>query len=474
MLRTKHFFAFFILFLGIVFFLSLKISNLGIRLSDTNIYFLTSFNILQGKVLYKDIFFTNLPLFPYISSFYFLITKGNLPVFYLTSAIEVSIISLLIYCIVFAKTKDKIVSVTSSFLYLFSFIVLSTSDHQTGVFSASLLMLLSYVFLGKNKYFVSGLFAGLCLLTKIYFIPIAFSFIFFIMFAGKKGELKKLDFFKLLSFRLFYFLVGLILISAAILIPSYIFSKGEILNNLLYSFSRLQGLSKSHIFSFFIIHDFFLFMLLIFNLFNYKKNLLFSFISFFSIVFLFYYQDIYYLYLNFFIPFLALSFFNFNSFIKEKLNPQRMVIPTIVVIAILINFLIYVSSYKNLQKVEGVRDFLEIIKKEKTQYLYGINDVTPALSYLTNVNLLENIIDTNENIFKKKILNKTILTKKAIQNKTMIVSYGAYYPTMGIEEILLSEIFEKNLVLKKCNLVYSSPIKSEGMANRLNLLKCFK
>src|SRR5690349_18321904 len=87
------------LILTLPFFL-LKITNLGIWLSDTNIYFYTGYQLLQGKSLYKDIFFTNFPLIPYVSALYFVLTRGNLPLFFFTATLEVLVAGFLIYVIV--------------------------------------------------------------------------------------------------------------------------------------------------------------------------------------------------------------------------------------------------------------------------------------------------------------------------------------------------------------------------------------
>src|SRR3989344_8518220 len=89
-------------------FLIIKIVNNSVRLSDTNIYFNIAYQIFQGKLLYKDIFFSNFPFFSYVSSFYYIITGKNIELFYFTSTIEVAIITTFIYFIVYRKTKDYI------------------------------------------------------------------------------------------------------------------------------------------------------------------------------------------------------------------------------------------------------------------------------------------------------------------------------------------------------------------------------
>src|SRR3989344_2258851 len=78
-------------------FLLVKADPFQIRISDTNIYFLTARQILEGRVLYKDIFFTNFPLFPYMSILYGFLTGWNLTYFFATPLVEIAIITLLIY-----------------------------------------------------------------------------------------------------------------------------------------------------------------------------------------------------------------------------------------------------------------------------------------------------------------------------------------------------------------------------------------
>lgn len=459
-MRKKTFFSIFFLSITALFFLIFKILNLEIRLSDTNVYFLTSYHLLNGKLLYKDIFFTNFPLFPYVSILYILIVNQNLPWFYLTSSIEAIAIFFLIYFIVFKKIGDHMISIVSSLLYLFSFIVLSTSDHQTGVFTASLFAVLSYFFLEKKSYLFSGFFSSLAFLTKAYFVPIPLAFILFIIKTDSKKSI--------------YFLLSFITTLIIILAPFLIFSKVDMLKDLFsYSLNRETGIPKKEIISFFITHDFVLFSILIFNLFNFKKNLLFSLMSFFGIIFFFYYQDIYYLYLNFFVPFLAISFYHPLKLITSKFSLEKRAIFSFLLIIFTINFSLYFIKYKDLQKINNSNEIVEIINKEKPKYLYGVSDLTPALSYLTKTPLVEDIIDTNENIFRKKILDKKLLTKKAVEKNSIIVSHGADYSYLGINELVLDNVFDKEIIMKSCSLISTFPVKAEGIINRINLFKCF-
>ena len=454
---TKRF-SFFLLLLGILFFLLIKLPHLSIRLSDTNVYFYTAYSLLNQQLLYKDIFFTNLPLFPYISSVYQLITFGDIKLFYATAFLEVIVIAFLIYFIVYTKTKNYTTSVISSLLYSFSSMVLITSDHQTGVFTASIFIVLSYLFLDKKHFLISGIFAGLAFSTKAYFLPIVLSFIIYLLFVKKE--------FRHLSL----FFAGFMSLAISILLPFLLFSEREFINDLFYSATRSGGV-KHDILRSFIRSDFILFSVLIFNLFNFKKNSFFAIISLISIVFLHFYQGLYYIYLNFIIPFLAISFYNLSDFLVHKRPLLKTVLPIIILSAIIINIIMYLKHFASLEVIKDVNSITELIKKENPKYLYGTSDITPAFSYLSDVPLLDNIIDTNPNAFRKKVFDSKKLTQKAIDSKTIVVARGT--DKLIIDDSPINEIFDKDMLQKYCKPLSSIPINTKGKSDRINLLKCY-
>ncbi len=469
------------IFILIAVFFTFKLTNLGVRLSDSNIYFYTGYSLLQGKILYKDVFFTNFPLLPYISSFYFLITGGSLKLFFLSPVIEVCAAAFLIYSIVQKKHTDTFLSLTSSAMYLFSFIILSTSDHQSGVFAASLFAILSYYFYLNNKNLLTGIFIALSLLTKVYFIPILLSYAALFVWpaspelplrqeedeASQRGENK--------NFRdLQRILVGGIITTLVIMLPTLFLAFPEFIKDVFtYSLTRSQGIEKSGIFWFFITHDFPLFILLIFNLITIKKNKFFGLLSFFGILFLLLYKDVYYLYLNFIIPFLALSYPEFYKALQKSFGFQKYIIPSILFCFLIFGFVTYSNGFRNLQKLNNFTEIVDVIKKEKPQALYGVNDITPVLSYSAGVPLLNNIIDTNANIYRKGILNAKELTADAISQKALLVTHGYYYPGEGVNEPVADEIFDIGQVKKSCKMLKSFPVQTEGTQNRLNLLRCY-
>lgn len=443
-------------------FIFLKFTNLGIRLSDTNVYFNVAFRIMHGQVPYRDFFFANFPIFAYISAFYYFLTRGNINLFYLTSIIETIIVTLLIYKISYEKTKNYLISITSSSLYIYSFIVLSTSDHQTGVSTASLFAVLGFYFLKRERGFISGLLISLSILTKAYFLPITLSFLLYLLII-KQWK------------RFATFSLGLITASLVILLPFLTISPKQFIYDIFgFSLTRPSGLVKIDIFWFFVTKDFLFLIIFLFNLFNFKKNIFFALTSLFAILFFIGYQDIYYLYLNFITPFLCLSFYEIYNFLKNTFNLQRLIIPTIVCIFLMLNFFTYLSSYRNLQKVNDVDKIVYAIKNNKPDFLYGYNGLTPALSAMLNIPSLSNVNDAYVYFFRRGIYNKEILTNQAISTKTIVITQGADYPQFNLkQDILDNEIINKETIYKYCENILSVPIKAEGDTNKINLFKCY-
>lgn len=441
-----------------IFFL-IKINGLGVRFSDSNIYFYTAYQLLEGKILYKDIFFTNFPLLPYISSLYFLLFGGNLKLYYLTPIIESIGVSFVIYLTILRTHKQSLLAVLCASVYLFSFIVLTTSDHQSGVFLASLFGVIGYYFLETEKPAKSGVFIGLSVLTKAYFLPLWIASIV-TLFLKKKNSLLR-------------FLLGFFLTIGLILLPSLLFARNEIYTDIIeYSLTRSEGIPKMNILRFFFIHDLLLIAILIFVIVRIRKNIFMGVFALSSILFIILYKDIYYLYLNFLIPFLAISFADLYRTVQKQFSLPSFVIPAILAVIFIINISLYLSSFQKSQIVQNIEEITVFLKNQSETTLYGTNDITPALAYLGDKQLLNNIVDTNENIFRKGFLDQNKLTNDAIENNSLIVTHGAYYPQFMVDEQILGGIFDQETIKKQCTMIQSYPITTEGLDNRLNIFRC--
>lgn len=460
------------------FFLLIKLSGLGIRLSDTNIYFYTGYQLLQGKMLYKDIFFTNLPLFPYISGIYALLTGGNLTFYYFTAAVEAVITGFLIYVIVIRQYRNTLLASLCSLLYLFSFMLLSTTDHQTGVFLASLFAVTSYYFYTEKKLLLSGICIALTLLIKAYFLPILLTYVIILLIQPHKKTEKGKPLAHILSSihagQMIHFSVGFAVTMLIVLLPTFLFAQRDFIRDVFeYSLTRSGGIPKIRIFWFFITHDLLITTSLIYSLIMIRKYTFFGVLSVLGLIFFILYKDIYYLYLNFLLPFLSIAFANLYSDLEKRLKLQQMVLLTIFAVCLMINLVIYLGGYRDLQRIHNIDQLVSTIKSINPPYLYGGNGVTPALAYLTDTPLVNPSVDMNANIFRKGFLNTEKLTREALENNAIFVGEGIDYPQFQVfqpitDEVIAIEQLQKN----KCALVTTIPIKTEGPQNRINLITC--
>lgn len=431
---------------------------MGVRLSDTNIYFLTGKELLSGKILYKDIFFTNFPLIPYVASFYYFISGGNLLFYYFTAVLEISITGGFIYYLAFKESSSKITATTTLIIYLFSFMILSTSSHQSGVFLAALFGVISYFFFTKKNYYLVGVFTALALLTKAYSLPLLISYLLFYMLHNRQALIK--------------FFIGGSVTASIILLPSIVFASHFLFQDVFaYSLTRSEGLSKVGIIYFLIQHDF-IFVSLLFSclIFLYKKSF-FGFFTLFSLVFFFMYKDVYYLYLNVTLPLVIISFPIVLKILTEKIVLNRFMIPTLVLIFTLYNFFSYFNGFNKLQIIP-IDQIVHTLKVNKISTIYGVNGIVPAISHKSKIPLLNGIIDTNDNIFRKGYLNAPSLTQDAIKNHSGVITIGAWYPEAGIKEDVLTETVDRKLLMNNCHLLKRFPFHSEGIINSINVFSC--
>lgn len=481
-------------------FLLLKLSTLGIRISDTNVYFYTAYDLLRGRLLYKDVFFTNFPLFPYISSLYLLISGKQLLFYYSTAALESAATGFLIYLIVLKQTKKQLLGTVSAALYLFSFILLATTDHQTGVFLASLFAVASYYFFTEKKLLLTGIFIALALMTKAYFLPI---FLTYAVLAGKEGwerkgsrgeGIKKTPVISrseatrnpgiprlwrgsprathFIRNDMVLFLIGFTATVGVILLPTFLFARQDFFRDVFaYSLTRSQGLSKVNILRFFVFHDLPLFASFLYSLVMIRKHLFFGVLSIFSLLFIIFYKDIYYLYLNFLVPFLCLAAVPLYQTIQKRIQVQVMILPTVITVFLLVNLGIYWTNYRTLAKVEHIDVLVNAIKQAHPPSLYGENGITAALAYLSDTPLMYKRVDLNPNIFNKGYLNATELTKQALAEHSLIVAQGIYYPEYGVRQDATDGTYDVKL-MKNCRIIQALPVKTEGYQNRINLIRC--
>lgn len=453
----------------VIIFLLIKIPVTSVSLSDTNVYISMAEHLMQGKLLYKDMFLTNLPFFPYLSVVYLSITQ-NLTWFYGTVLIEAVATAIIIYFTVKTPKRPASIPVMAAAAYLFSMIVLATTDHQTGIFFASLTASLAYFWYTRKKFVLAGIALGLMFVTKGYMLPILGAFFIYDIYIRRKES--------------WTLIIPALSVIFVVLLPTLLFARNEMIDNIFgYTLNRPVGLDKRNIFTFFVVNQWLFCGAIIYAWIRFQKNVLIALCLLFGVIFLLLYQDIYFFYLNLLVPFACIALADGVVFLNKKIGRLNglLVATLFISFSMLLNYKTYAENLAPLQKIKQYEKIVTTVTAAKPEYLFGAVEIVPALSYSTKVPLLNGIIDTNESIFARKVYDITQIKKDIYAHKTLVV-------TMGVDRDLMLETGEKTHVVlpvipelfkqleieKKCTKLLSQPVVAEGLTNRINLWKCYK
>lgn len=431
-------------------------------MSDSGNLFYMAYQMLHQKLLYTNLFYTDLPFLPIMSVLYFLLTGGNFLVFNFTIALEASAIAVIIYYLLYKETQNLALSLISTTLFLFSAIILLISNSQTFILTATLFSLIAYIFVQNKKFVLAGIFLGLTFLTKAYFLPIVFAFLVSnYQKQGKKGTLQLA-----LSFMATVLLV---------LMPFVLLSGNAMWADIV-GFSllkeRLYGLG--YLIKFFISHEPLFVLLLLLSLFGIKKDPFIGLVSIGFMLLFTFYQGMQPLYLTMIIPFLCLYTSTVLSNIKNWSGYKQIkeLLISIILIYVGYTFLRYGIVEPNQGKVSDINSLVETVSNEKPNYIYGTNGLTPFVAYITKIPLLNDQINTDDALYYKGTLNSHTFTEDAIKNKALFIALG--YEDVNGGAIITNQIFDLDLIKPpKCSYLKKYAIEGQIMLNRLFLFKCF-
>jgi MFS family permease len=426
-------------------------------------------HIMQGKLLYKDMFLTNLPFFPYLSVLYLTITR-NITLFYGTVLVEVVATATVIYITLRKPKRPRSIPLMAAGAYLFSMIVLATSDHQTGIFFASLMASLAYFWYTREKYVLSGIALGLMFVTKGYMLPILGAFFLYDIYTRKK-----------MSWNL---IIPALSVISIVLLPTLLFARNEMISNIFgYTMNRPTGLDKKNVLFFFIFNQWLFCIAILYAWVQFRKNVLIALCLAFGVAFLLLYQDIYFFYLNMLVPFACIALANSIEFLNKKIGRLNglLVATLFISFSMLLNYKTYSENLAPLQKVKQFDKIAQAVTSTKPEYIFGAVEIVPALSYSTKIPLLNDIIDTNESLFARKVYDLAAIKKDIYSHKTVVVTLGVdrdlIMNTGEKQHVVLPvipQLFTKLEIEKKCKKILSQPVIAEGLTNRINVWKCFK
>jgi len=413
------FFNILTIFLTLLIFWLIKLAHLEFHFGDGNVYYYMADRLLQGTLPYRDFLIADPPLLVILLAGIKLLIGNQLILFQTVPLILESITAVLLFFLS-RQQLPKLAKFIPA-LYLFSFLILSTTDYLTGLHFVNCLIVLAYFF--RKKPYLSGIFWGLATLIKLYVIPGFIGWMIVLFMQKKWPQFKKTA-------------IAYIATGALIMLPFLILSPDNVINHIiLHQFNRPKGLSKLNIFRFFIQHDLLLLLTVGFNFYLTKhKKFLIPLLCW--LIFYVIFKDLYYLYLGVMAPWIILSLVNFWQALEKKLNCQKNNLGSQLVLMSLIMLfftqIIGLNFYqKNIQQ-QGVFTqapaVAEYINTLPTKPLYGSHEVAPLVALLSHRQLFDHQIDTNAQLFGSGALDKNEISQAAAEQGVYLLTKVADIP----------------------------------------------
>ncbi len=409
-----------IILLSVCIFIWLKLDGLTWHFGDGNAYFYMAQQLLRGHLPYRDFLLADPPLLIFLLAAVKLVIGQQIVLFqWLPVLLEIATSGVL-----YLTIKPKLPNLAKFIpaIYLFSFLILSTSDYLTGLHFINFFISLAYFF--RKKPIVSGVLWALATLIKLYVIPGFIGWILWLILTKKTERAKKTA--------VVYATTGaLFMLPFLIIVPQSVISQ-----IIVHQFNRPKGINKITIFSFFLQHDLMLISLASFSWWLTKnKKYLLPFVSW--LLFYLIFKDLYYLYLGVLAPWLILSLADLWFYLKTQtkqalLEQHSDQIIIMLVMTIFMFQILGIHFYKTSIQAEGVFEQLpavaEYVKSLPKKPLYGSHEVAPLVALASNRQLFGNYIDTNSQLFSSGVLDKEQISQQAAQEGVYFLSKVADIP----------------------------------------------
>ncbi|MDP3987505.1 MAG: glycosyltransferase family 39 protein [Nanoarchaeota archaeon] len=446
---------------AIVLFLIIKLSQLDFKFSDGPTYMYMANLVLQGLVPYRDFFLANPPLQVYIIAFWELFFGNNILLLKLIPLFATVGSALFIYRFM-NKKFGELQALTASVLFLFSFLILLTTDYSTGIHLTLFFILASFCFIEEDKPLLAGILGSLALLTRLYAVfPLAGAGLYYLIF--KRAGIPK-------------FIAGLLLVFLPISIILQTISNGTYLDQIF--FFRLNlvsgiGLSKFSVVSFFLSREFVLILgtALYFIFADEKRKMHIPILATaFSLILYITYSDVYYLYFGLIMGFLAM-FTTKTIFLFEDCKHFKKILALFLICFIIINSFFYIRNYASVSNITFSEDISNFVKENsfENQTIYGNFEIAPLVSLLSERKMADDIADTNPKNVMTGTLNMEEIEER-IAGVKFIILKGDVLPDGSISVSDAST--PVNYINENCILAKTYLIEKDYSNNAVFVFDC--
>ncbi|MBM4252250.1 MAG: hypothetical protein FJ146_09785 [Deltaproteobacteria bacterium] len=434
---------------------------LDYRFGDGNAYIYDAQLLSQGALPYRDFVLSDFPIQIVIMTILRPFFSSWVMGYQMVPVIAESITAYLLFMIL--NKRANRFAWMAPLLHLWSFTVLSTSDFITGVQITTLLTVLGWYLYESERPLRAGIAFALSFLTKIYALPAAAIFGLFDLF---KHRIKP-------ALRLLY---GTLAITAMVVLPfAFLAFEPMLEHTFLMHFRRPAGLSKFEVSTFFIAKEW---ALIIVGLLGFwlsrLKPLGWSFVV--MLAFFAMFKDLYFVYLDFLMPFLIVfSLTALNDF-WHRGNKWR---PIFFSATIALGINCVTSNYGYFRYFQGIGHFSNApevataINQLPDKFpLYGSHEVAPLVAILAGRELFHNYSDTNTQLFAAGVMNRDQISDAAVEAGVYLIARITHLPDQGYLDLGYAGYFSPDRMKDSCQRALTFPSTSQETDNQIVVYRC--
>jgi hypothetical protein len=480
-------------------FLIIKIPQIDFRYGDENIYFYEAQLITQGQFPYRDFFFASPPL-------ELLFLAGIIFIF----GFNVWILKLFLLGIILATAwlifatvrgfrgvrGGELAGLCAAIFYLFSFLNLTTSDYYSGAQLTIFFFVLALYLISLKKPIAAGVTVALSFFTRFYAAPLILALIIYLLLKERK------------QFWRFIFSAGtlFILINVALYLG---FGQNYLQNVLSYNVHKFEQLEKLRVFRFFMRWDIALLTLAALGATLVRPiNLMILLGAATAGLFIGFFPDIYYLYYNLLLPFLAGSAGLFLSRVchsDRRSDEHRTVVEESLTLSVIdgrrdpstssrilgttlgmtlcvfvlfaisgYNIYYYLRDHAPAAHIDYLSELNTFVAENSSpnDKIYGSFEITPLVAGATGRQIVRNFIDTNNKTFSTGIFKLEEREKILAEQKVKFIITKVLVDADG-NLVELGDYISLNFLQTNCQIIKQYPIYKDYYSNLTLVWECF-
>lgn len=456
----------YILAAAIGLFAVVKLWFLAPRFSDGNAYLYMAKLVADGAVPYRDFFYASPPLIVYAAAWVGTIGGFSWRIFGWLPVLLTAADAVIIYCLGFTS-RSRLTGLAAAIGYLFSFVVLATTDFYSGVHLSLTLTLLGALAWQRSYPFGGGVLIGFGMLGKLYMAVLFGALVLAAAAARRWSEVVRLlaggGLVLAAAAALFWWLAGQAIIDQVVL------------NHL----AKIEGIPKERIAAFFVRHDALLLLGALLALAARQRPPVLVLAPMAAAAFFLLFRDVYYLHLKMLAPWLALLAgwavapleFRWRGL---TLTGWRVAGAAALVIFVGSGLVQYVREQAHAAVITDFAAIVETVRRltPPGQPLYGDFTVTPLLALAADRPVFNSYADINPIYFATGVFNykqraaeiaraqvRTIITKSVVAPDGRIVG--------GQERVLPASFFSEH-----CRRARVFPLERDYEHNAVVLWEC--